>query len=91
MIELGVLYLPAKHKGELMQFTGLKDKNGKEIYEGDIIGWKSTRKVKKWTYREVVKDIREFYANMINERSDGAYWHYEIIGNIYENPELLKL
>lgn len=71
------------------QFTGLFDKNGKEIYEGDII----------WLY-----DVGIFYVIYNEERckfelhdSDGfadKLWklntdRYEVIGNIYDNPELI--
>ena len=78
---------------ELMQSTGLKDKNGKEVFVGDII--KCTRGCLHEVYIEkeyggtyfggmpavYLKDLREGYA-----------WteHEEIIGNIYENPELLE-
>lgn len=69
---------------ELMQYTGLKDKNGKEIYEGDIVEW--------------------FTKGNEKERAQVSWWSYpghwgwwpnniysmEVIGNIYENPELLK-
>jgi len=73
--------------GILMQFTGLADKNGKEIYEGDIVkDDNSTFKVE-WEF-----------AKWHFQRINGAYQYpseystasrMEIIGNIYENPELL--
>ena len=74
---------------ELMQYTGLKDKNGKEVYEGDIL--------KTWIggYEQaspyVVEDMRKLYFEL--ERDDSYYriQKTEIIGNIYENPELLEV
>jgi hypothetical protein len=79
---------------ELMQSTGLKDKNGKEVFVGDII--KCTRGCLHEVYIEkeyggtyiggmpaiYLKGIREGYAWTGDE---------EIIGNIYENPELLEV
>ena len=81
----------------LMQSTGLKDKNGKEIYEGDIVvamsqGVKALGKVK----RRI-----DGYWLMYPAWQHGELWHIvenvdtgetgvEVIGNIYENPELLK-
>lgn len=70
---------------DLMQFTGLLDKNGKEIYEGDIVLICSFNDEKN-LYEVIIKDIRhlpeEFYGSNFT-------WS-EIIGNIYENPELIK-
>jgi len=75
------------HKtGVLMQFTGLLDKNGKKIFEGDIHIMRSgpTNTVH---YRRIVKwkdNLTGF--NIANHGAE----HGEVIGNIWENPELLK-
>ena len=98
----------------LMQYTGLKDKNGKEVYEGDIL--KYTRK--KWycpDHPEHDKDLKETclvywddekygFCNDARDETGRIYASghlgfedrraesviIEIIGNIYENPELLE-
>ena len=68
---------------ELMQYTGLKDKNGKEIYEGDILD-SSFPIVIEWDKRTVSFVARRDITFPL--RIDGVY---QVIGNIYENPELL--
>jgi len=85
-------------KGEpiLMQYTGLKDKNGKEIYSGDIV---SSIGGKYGTDICIIRDcVGGFECEMINGFSTGSTFTFsflnekscEIIGNIYENPELLN-
>lgn len=69
------------------QFTGLKDKNGKEIYEGDIV------KTHTSVYKNdifIMEDIRDIYAtNSESFEATAPYGEAEVIGNIYENPELM--
>lgn len=77
---------------EFMQYTGLKDKNGKEIYEGDIIEWVnwSNNESKLITIIEYENDYAAFFLGNWYERSfPETSEEALIIGNIYENPELL--
>lgn len=79
---------------ELMQSTELKDKNGKEIFEGDIVDYKGRKAVIKW-HGSYASFIYRF-VDELNKRSAEwyplylAYLKCEVIGNIYENPELLE-
>lgn len=76
---------------ELMQSTGFKDKNGKEIFEGDILGTKNGLLNGVVEYRT---DLGMWTNSLIRynnfERLCSIAGDREIIGNIYENPELLE-
>lgn len=72
---------------ELMQYTGLKDKNGKEIYEGDICSSHDDGNGKiVWQEFEWVYEFSDGNVVGMWEVKNGI----EIIGNIYEKPNLLK-
>ena len=78
----------------VMQFTGLKDKNGKDIYEGDIV------KLNEAAYIFTVNWV-DYQFKLVHIKYNKMDWgcigriadlnfNVEIIGNIYENPELTK-
>lgn len=73
-------------KVPLMQYTGLKDKNGKEIYEGDIVlNQFNTKGVVTWE-----KEYCWFYITYFDGIWSMLNVPFEVIGNIYDNPELLE-
>lgn len=80
----------AKEQVYLMQFTGLKDKNGKEIYEGDILEFDADE----WGGEDNIFQVQWDDANAMWETGGGTNGECEsfktIVGNIYQNPELLK-
>ena len=79
----------------LMQSTGLKDKNGKEIFEKDILDYNGRKAIVKW-HGSYACFIYEFVDELKNRTAEWqplylSYYKFEIIGNIYENPELLEV
>lgn len=104
-------FLPSwKERYEVMQYTGLKDKNGKEIYEGDIVRYQFDNDDCPFPNKHTEKIIgRIFFSehrasfsvtagkncssmlnnDLFNYARNGN--RVEVIGNIYENPELLEV
>ena len=87
----GITYMVSAEDLVLMQSTGMVDKNGKEIFEGDILGTKDgllngvveyRSDLGMWTNSLIRYNNFERLCNVASSR--------EIIGNIYENPELLE-
>ena len=81
-------------KDTIMQYTGLKDKNGTEVYEGDIVSWNNKIGYigflkQEMGYCIILKDT-DF---RLGHRNIGSGYDFnadiEVIGNIYENPELI--
>ena len=77
---------------DLMQCTGLKDRNNKKIYEGDILSDGNIKKSHKVVFEngsfkaEFKGDFDEYSFDLIDVVAQGC----EVIGNIYENPELME-
>lgn len=82
----------------IMQYTGLNDKNGKEIYEGDLLGG-----IYEYLYVAYCDNCKQFQCKVVMDDvcmacSGDVHWcevvhgkDVEVIGNIYENPELLEV
>jgi uncharacterized phage protein (TIGR01671 family) len=74
----------------IMQYSGLKDKNGKEIYEGDIVS--ATNRLHECEVKQNVHYLNGcfMFGNWNAHEFFNKHQFIEVIGNIYENPELLE-
>lgn len=84
-----------------LQCTGLKDKNGREIYDGDILKFKLLEDFAAFgtneKYVEIIAPVIYEYGGFFIEQAENSIFlgqlpmsEIEVIGNIYENPELLE-
>ena len=96
----GITYMVLAEDLVLMQSTGLKDKNGKEIFEGDILevtdkhNWLEVVSYSQEKAMFVTEEInREFKVpeSPLYDLLDSTFLKFKVIGNIYENPELLEV
>lgn len=90
----GITYMVSAEDLVLMQSTGLVDKNGKEIFEGDILDYKGRKALVRW-HGSYASFIYRFVDEPHKRNAEWkplylAYMKCEIIGNIYENRELLE-
>ena len=93
-----MMYCPMHEGGviktKLTEWTGLLDKNGVEIYEGDILSdkWKAQAYFKNGSYwvKSHVWQNNDTYLHAFIKSREQAKIPVEVIGNIYENPELLE-
>lgn len=93
----GLYYVNGIHQKDmvLMQYTGLYDKNGKEIYEGDIIKYRqhyfNINSETQLAYPLKTKEVKWNYDRWNVFETNAGESEIEVIGNIYENPELLEI
>lgn len=95
----GITFMVLAKDLVLMQSTGLKDKNSKEIFEGDVVRMRNPRDRRQIGMFQVVGVANSPMLGLLDKKLTteifNLYEHmrnyYEIVGNVYENPELLEV
>lgn len=91
----GDTYIQSFSNIKLMQSTGLLDKNGKEIFEGDIIDYNGRNAVVKW-HGSYASFVYMFVDELRSRNQEWnplylSYFHFQVVGNKFETPTLLEV
>lgn len=78
-----------EHGFDLMQYTGLQDNNGKDIYEGDVVTTEGDFGTEQYSDCRKITETVEYNGGAFYPICEQPPENFIVIGNIYENPELI--